>query len=249
MAHPEPQRAPVLAPPRVYWLGLGRKGAPQCMQAGVGVLRDFFQTLVICVSSSQGVSGAARSGQAREQIVATRFSQPVFEYLFSRTDDESSICAPARFKPRLIVSPSGRRSILFYSAAPPYGTITVNSPGVTNVITPPHMHISVEVLSSVGMSANITVGAPGTHGATVAGMHGIGVSTPIAAAVAAATIGLAGDMHIPNGMIFTRGMLSMMLASGTSLVKTMFVGRTTSELGAMPKLHIMVAPIQTCIGM
>jgi len=40
----------------------------------------------------------------------------------------------------------------------------------------------------------------------------------------------------------------MMLASGTSLVNTMFVGRTTSELGAMPKLHIMVAPIQTCIG-
>jgi len=48
----------------------------------------------------------------------------------------------------------------------------------------------------VGISPSITVGAPGTHGATVAGMHGIGVSTPIAAAVAAATIGFAGDMHI-----------------------------------------------------
>ena len=31
-----------------------------------------------------------------------------------------------------------------------YGTITVNSPGVTNWITPPQMHMSFETLSSVG---------------------------------------------------------------------------------------------------
>ena len=39
-----------------------------------------------------------------------------------------------------------------------------------------------------------------------------------------------------------------MLASGTSSVMTRLMGRTTSELGAMPMVHIMVAPIQTCIG-
>jgi len=143
----------------------------------------------------------------------------------------------------------GGAGISRFAASSSYGTITVNSPGSTKLITPAHMHISVEVLSSVGMSPSITVGAPGTHGATVMGMHGIGVSTPIAAAVAAATIGLAGDMHMPNGMMFTIGILSMMLASGISLVKTMFVGRTTSELGATPMVHIMVAPMQTCIGM
>ncbi|MGA1985272.1 MAG: hypothetical protein ABSG72_03295, partial [Candidatus Sulfotelmatobacter sp.] len=93
-------------------------------------------------------------------------------------------------------------------SASPYGTITVISPGMTMLMTPAHMHISVEVSSSVGMSASITVGAPGTHGATVMGMQGIGVSTPIAAAVAAATIGLAGDIHTPNGMMLTIGMLS-----------------------------------------
>ena len=82
----------------------------------------------------------------------------------------------------------------------------MSSPGITNVITPAHMHIKVEVLSRVGILPSKTVGAPGTHGATVAGIHGIGVSTPIAAAVAAATVGLAGDMHIPNGMILVRGM-------------------------------------------
>ena len=83
--------------------------------------------------------------------------------------------------------------------------MTVNSPGVTNVMTPAHMHMSVWVLSSVGMLPSSTVGAPGTQGATVIGMHGMGVSTPIAAAVAAATIGFAGDIHMPNGMIFTMG--------------------------------------------
>jgi hypothetical protein len=84
--------------------------------------------------------------------------------------------------------------------------MTVNSPGKTKVITPAHMHINVDVSSSVGMSPSITVGAPGTQAETVAGIHGIGVSTPIAAAVAAATIGFAGDMHIPNGMMLTSGM-------------------------------------------
>ena len=86
-----------------------------------------------------------------------------------------------------------------------YGTITVNSPGVTNVITPAHMHMFIEVLSSVGILPSSTLGAPGTQGEVVAGMQGMGVRTPIAAAVAAATIGFAGDMHMPNGMMFTSG--------------------------------------------
>jgi len=36
-------------------------------------------------------------------------------------------------------------------------------------------------------------------------MHGWGVKTPNAAVVAAATMGLAMLMHIPNGAIFTMG--------------------------------------------
>jgi hypothetical protein len=55
------------------------------------------------------------------------------------------------------------------------------------------------------MFAIIAVGAPGTQGAGVFGMHGIGVSTPRAAAVAAATVGLAGELHMPKGMIFSIG--------------------------------------------
>jgi hypothetical protein len=128
------------------------------------------------------------------------------------------------------------------------GTSTVSSPASTKVITPPQIHISWETLSSVGKLPRRTVGAPVIQGAGVAGIHGIGVSTPSAAAVAAATVGFAGDWHIPNGMTFTMGMWSMMLASGIWFVNTLLVGSTTSELGAMPKEHCMLAPIQTCKG-
>jgi hypothetical protein len=77
-------------------------------------------------------------------------------------------------------------------------------------------------------------------------MQGIGVSTPSAAAVAAATSGFAGEMHIPKDMIFTIGLLSMMLASGWFPVITRLTGSTTNVLGVMPKLHWSVAPLHTC---
>ena len=86
-----------------------------------------------------------------------------------------------------------------------YGICSVNCPGWTTVITPPQVHISVEVLFSAGMLPSSTVGEPTTQGAGVTGTHGIGVNTPIAAAVAAATAGLLGVMHMPNGMILTMG--------------------------------------------
>jgi len=40
----------------------------------------------------------------------------------------------------------------------------------------------------------------------------------------------------------------MMLASGISFVNTLFVGNTTNELGAIPKVHCIIAPMQTCNG-
>jgi len=57
-----------------------------------------------------------------------------------------------------------------------------------------------------GMLAIGTVGEPGVHGATVFGMHGIGVNTPRAADVAEITVGFVGELHIPNGMMFTIGL-------------------------------------------
>jgi hypothetical protein len=75
----------------------------------------------------------------------------------------------------------------------------------------------------------------------------MGVNTPMAAAVAAATVGLAGDWHIPKGGMFDIGTWSMMLAAIMLLVMTV-LGVGTRLLGAIPKLHFIMAPMQVCIG-
>ena len=76
-----------------------------------------------------------------------------------------------------------------------------------------HLH----VLFTAGFPPTNTVGEPGAQGAAATGTHGCGVRTPIAAAVAAATCGFAMDVHIPNGIIFTIGWLSVMHAGGMLL--------------------------------
>jgi hypothetical protein len=109
--------------------------------------------------------------------------------------------------------------------------------------------MSLEVSSSAGMFPSSTVGAPGAQGAGVTGIQGIGVSTPIAPDVAAATVGFARLVHMPNGMMFTIGLLSMMFAAGIKLVIILLTGNTTRVLGATPKVHCSKAPEQTCMGM
>lgn len=90
----------------------------------------------------------------------------------------------------------------------------VNWPGATMEITPAHVHISFDVLFNEGMFASMTVGAPAAQGAGVLGTQGIGVSTPMAADVAAATVGFARLLQTPKGMMLTIGMRSMMFAAG-----------------------------------
>ena len=72
-----------------------------------------------------------------------------------------------------------------------------------------------------------------------------GVSTPSAAAVCAAVIGLARLMHTPNGAMLRNGTLSLIVATGLFSALTMLVGNTLSELGAAPIEHINIAPIAT----
>ena len=107
-----------------------------------------------------------------------------------------------------------------------------------------HLH----VLFSAGFPPTNTVGEPGAHGAEITGIHGIGVKTPIAADVAAATCGFAMDVHIPKGMMFVIGTLSMIHAAGILLHITLAFGRTLSTDGAIPKLHISCAPEVTMIA-
>lgn len=85
------------------------------------------------------------------------------------------------------------------------GSMTVAWPGETMEMHPPHRHMHWLVLLRAGMLLINTVGDPGAHGAGVLGTQGTGVSTPRAADVAAATAGLARLVHMPKGMMFTRG--------------------------------------------
>ena len=85
-------------------------------------------------------------------------------------------------------------------------------------MTPAQVHINLEELLRAGIFPMRTVGDPGTQGAGVTGTQGIGVKTPRAAAVAAATAGLASELHIPKGKMFTMGLLSMILASGVWVI-------------------------------
>lgn len=117
------------------------------------------------------------------------------------------------------------------------------------VITPPNAQLHIELLLSAGMLAIITVGDPGAQGATVTGVQGMGVSTPSAAAVADATAGFARLMHMPNGGMFTNGLLSMIVAAGMFVAVTLAVGKTFSALGAAPKLHCIIAPVTTSVPM
>jgi hypothetical protein len=126
-----------------------------------------------------------------------------------------------------------------------YVIVVRNCPGWTTCITPPKLHISLDLLFRAGMFPNNTLGQPGAQGAVVTGRQGMGVNTPKAAAVAAATRGLAMDEHIPKGRIFNMGLLSWMVAMGMEQVNTRCVGKTANIDGAAPKLHFNVAPQQT----
>jgi hypothetical protein len=108
--------------------------------------------------------------------------------------------------------------------------------GLITWITPPQLHISFDVWLRAGYPPISTVGLPGAHGAESNGMQGIGVKTPRAAAVAAATCGLDGQLHIPKTGMFTNGLLSMIVARGVLLI-TLFAGSTIKVPGAAPKEH------------
>jgi len=63
-------------------------------------------------------------------------------------------------------------------------------------------------------------------------------------------MGFASEEHMPKGKIFTIGAKSIIVAAGIILARTgVPLGMTSKELGAIPKEHCRMAPIQTCCGM
>jgi hypothetical protein len=88
---------------------------------------------------------------------------------------------------------------------PDHGTVTVIWPGWTIEMTPPQVHMHLELLLRAGIFLRRTLGEPGAQGLDVTGTQGAGVGVPNAAAVAAATAGFVWVMHMVKGMIFTTG--------------------------------------------
>ena len=90
--------------------------------------------------------------------------------------------------------------------------------------------------------------APADHGAGIEGMHGIGVSTPAAADVADATVGLDGLLHMIKVGRFTIS-LSMIVAAGMLVPIVLFVGRTIRLHGPEPIVQLHIAPMTTSFPM
>src|SRR5690606_18067592 len=105
-------------------------------------------------------------------------------------------------------------------------------------IDPPHAHVHREVRTAAGMPPTSVVVAAGDHGATIVGRHGMGVSTPSAVAVAAATCGLAREVHIANGGMLLTGAMSVMRATGRFSTMTVLGVGMIAE-GAVPNVHII----------
>lgn len=102
-------------------------------------------------------------------------------------------------------------------------------------ITPPQLHMHLLELFSAGLLHTRTVGEPGAQGAAHAGMQGMGVSAPIAAAVALATVGFARLLHIPN-VIGGFG-ISIIVANGMLPPTAVLCEVTVSGAGAAPNVH------------
>jgi hypothetical protein len=106
--------------------------------------------------------------------------------------------------------------------------------------TPPDSaHSQMESLVSAGTPLIVIVAAPGAHGATMAGTHGTG------APIAAATAGLAGELHAPKEAMFAMGTKSMMVATVVVAVIIAPWGVTVNGDGVFPIGHISIAPSTT----
>lgn len=112
------------------------------------------------------------------------------------------------------------------------------------LMTPPNAQLHIDPATRAGSFAQSVNGAIGAQGPAITGTHGIGVSTPRAAAVAAATVGLDSDIHMAKGTMLTMGAMSMIVATGRP--STRALGATTFSVdGAMPKVQLVIAPATT----
>jgi hypothetical protein len=110
---------------------------------------------------------------------------------------------------------------------------------------PAQTHIVLLLASTTGCLPILVFFAPGDHGLTGIGIQEDGMNTGTGPAIFQ-FIGLAGDKQFPNAGMFTKGMISRILAMGLVLaVKVLFKGRTIIVLGPAPKEQEILAPLHT----
>ena len=114
------------------------------------------------------------------------------------------------------------------------------------LICPAHVQIALQLLSRVGKPPVKTAELPVIQGDTVIGMQGMGVKTPKAAAVAAATVGFAILLHIPKVGMSAIG-VKFMIVPTCIMAETMAIGVAFNVAGAVPKVQLIMAVVtQTC---
>ena len=111
-------------------------------------------------------------------------------------------------------------------------------------IWPAYIHMHLQSCVRQGFPCAKTILPAGIH-ALVAGMHGCGVNTPSAAAVAAATCGFANDEHIPKGLILIIDFASVKVATGLPLIWIIGALVAFNTDGVVPNEHATVAPLFT----
>jgi hypothetical protein len=115
-------------------------------------------------------------------------------------------------------------------------------------MSPPHRQLQLHESSRAGFPSRMTEGDPGDHEDTMLGTQGMGVRTPSAAAGAAATVGFARLVHMPNDAMLSMGSKSMTLAAGSPSTETRGLDVAVSVEGPMPNVHCISAPLHTISG-
>lgn len=109
----------------------------------------------------------------------------------------------------------------------------------------PLEHMQVAPVHRHGVPPISTLGLIGVHVPAITGMQGCGVNTPNAAAVAAATIGLARELHIANDVILTIGITSRIVPAGFDVPSTVGAEVALNVPGALPNGQESCAPVTT----
>lgn len=113
------------------------------------------------------------------------------------------------------------------------------------LIVPPNEHFKLLMAFTAGKPERFTVVLVPDHGGMNWGKHGIGVSVPIAADVAAETVGFAVDVHIPKVGKTEKVALESFKAGAFDV---MIVGRPIATTqGASPLSHMHVEPELTIV--